>query len=41
MTEQVKITTKTKPVDVLHGAALLGDPIRNKGTAFTREERSL
>jgi malate dehydrogenase (oxaloacetate-decarboxylating)(NADP+) len=28
-------------VDVLHGAALLGDPIRNKGTAFTREERSL
>jgi malate dehydrogenase (oxaloacetate-decarboxylating)(NADP+) len=41
MTEQVKITTKTKPVDVLHGAALLGDPTRNKGTAFTREERSL
>src|ERR1700758_3278034 len=41
MTEQVKITTKTKPMDVLHGAALLGDPIRNKGTAFTREERSL
>jgi malate dehydrogenase (oxaloacetate-decarboxylating)(NADP+) len=40
MTEQVKITTTTKPVDVLHGAALLGDPIRNKGTAFTREERS-
>ena len=41
MTEQVKITAKTKTVDVLHGAALLGDPIRNKGTAFTREERSL
>jgi malate dehydrogenase (oxaloacetate-decarboxylating)(NADP+) len=38
MTERVKITTK--PADVLHGGTLLGDPTRNKGTAFTLEERS-
>lgn len=41
MTERVKITTKTKPVEVAHGAAFLGDPTRNKGTAFTLEERRL
>ncbi len=26
--------------DTIHGTALLSDPLRNKGTAFTREERS-
>ena len=34
-------TTKTKsqPLDTLRGVALLDDPARNKGTAFTAEER--
>jgi malate dehydrogenase (oxaloacetate-decarboxylating)(NADP+) len=32
-------TTKTEPSDTLRGVALLDDPIRNKGTAFTSEER--
>jgi malate dehydrogenase (oxaloacetate-decarboxylating)(NADP+) len=34
-------TTKTKsqPLDTLRGVALLDDPARNKGTAFTTEER--
>jgi malate dehydrogenase (oxaloacetate-decarboxylating)(NADP+) len=41
MTERVKIGAKAKAVAVPHGVALLDDPARNKGTAFTREERSL
>ena len=32
-------TIKTQPSDSLRGVALLDDPIRNKGTAFTSEER--
>ena len=32
-------TNKTQPSDTLRGVALLDDPIRNKGTAFTSEER--
>ena len=32
-------TLKTQPSDTLRGVALLDDPIRNKGTAFTAEER--
>jgi malate dehydrogenase (oxaloacetate-decarboxylating)(NADP+) len=32
-------TAKTKPLDTLRGVALLDDPVRNKGTAFTAEER--
>ncbi|MGA7383234.1 MAG: NAD-dependent malic enzyme [Methylocella sp.] len=32
-------TTKTRTSDTLRGVALLDDPIRNKGTAFTSEER--
>src|SRR5712664_1918745 len=32
-------TTKTRPHDTLQGVALLNDPIHNKGTAFTPEER--
>src|ERR1700745_1592173 len=32
-------TTRTQPSDSLRGVALLDDPIRNKGTAFTSEER--
>ena len=32
-------TTKTQSSDTLRGVALLDDPIRNKGTAFTSEER--
>ena len=40
MNERAKITAKNKHVDVLQGIALLGDPTRNKGTAFTLEERS-
>jgi malate dehydrogenase (oxaloacetate-decarboxylating)(NADP+) len=32
-------TTKTQPPDTLRGVALLDDPARNKGTAFTAEER--
>jgi malate dehydrogenase (oxaloacetate-decarboxylating)(NADP+) len=32
-------TIKTQPSDTLRGVALLDDPIRNKGTAFTSEER--
>jgi malate dehydrogenase (oxaloacetate-decarboxylating)(NADP+) len=31
--------TKTQPHDTLYGVALLNDSIRNKGTAFTPEER--
>jgi malate dehydrogenase (oxaloacetate-decarboxylating)(NADP+) len=30
---------KTQPSDSLRGVALLDDPMRNKGTAFTSEER--
>ena len=30
---------KTRPIDSLRGQALLNDPVRNKGTAFTLEER--
>jgi malate dehydrogenase (oxaloacetate-decarboxylating)(NADP+) len=33
-------TTKTPSPDAPHGVALLDDPVRNKGTAFTMEERS-
>jgi malate dehydrogenase (oxaloacetate-decarboxylating)(NADP+) len=32
-------TTKTKPPDTLHGFAMLNDPVRNKGTAFSADER--
>ncbi len=32
-------TTRTQPSDALRGVALLDDPVRNKGTAFTAEER--
>src|ERR1700720_358044 len=32
-------TTKTQPSDTLRGVALLDDPVRNKGTAFSSEER--
>ncbi len=32
-------TIETQPSDSLRGVALLDDPIRNKGTAFTSEER--
>ena len=32
-------TTKIQPNDTLRGVALLDDPARNKGTAFTSEER--
>src|SRR5690348_2612457 len=32
-------TTRTQPSDSLRGVALLDDSIRNKGTAFTSEER--
>jgi malate dehydrogenase (oxaloacetate-decarboxylating)(NADP+) len=32
-------TARTQPSDALRGIALLDDPIRNKGTAFTSEER--
>ena len=32
-------TTRTQPSDTLRGVGLLDDPIRNKGTAFTSEER--
>ena len=32
-------TIKTQPSHSLRGFALLDDPIRNKGTAFTSEER--
>ena len=32
-------TTGAQPSDTLRGVALLDDPIRNKGTAFTSEER--
>jgi malate dehydrogenase (oxaloacetate-decarboxylating)(NADP+) len=32
-------TARTQPSDTLRGIALLDDPIRNKGTAFTSEER--
>lgn len=32
-------TIKTQPSDSLRGVALLDDPIHNKGTAFTLEER--
>jgi malate dehydrogenase (oxaloacetate-decarboxylating)(NADP+) len=32
-------TTRTQPSDTLRGVALLDDPVRNKGTAFTAEER--
>ena len=32
-------TIETQPSDSLRGFALLDDPIRNKGTAFTMEER--
>jgi malate dehydrogenase (oxaloacetate-decarboxylating)(NADP+) len=30
---------KTELSDATHGVALLDDPIRNKGTAFTERER--
>jgi len=29
----------TRPAETLHGVGLLNDPTRNKGTAFTQEER--
>ncbi|MDB5408340.1 MAG: maeB2, partial [Rhodospirillales bacterium] len=32
-------TVETRPHDTPEGAALLNDPVRNKGTAFTSEER--
>jgi malate dehydrogenase (oxaloacetate-decarboxylating)(NADP+) len=32
-------TIKIQPTDPLRGVALLDDPMRNKGTAFTSEER--
>jgi malate dehydrogenase (oxaloacetate-decarboxylating)(NADP+) len=32
-------TFQTQSLDILHGVALLNDPVRNKGTAFTSDER--
>jgi malate dehydrogenase (oxaloacetate-decarboxylating)(NADP+) len=37
--ESLVQTTKTQPSDTLRGVALPDDLIRNKGTAFTSEER--
>ena len=31
---------QTQSLDTQHGVALLNDPVRNKGTAFTPDERS-
>src|SRR5258707_15043283 len=35
----MRATAKTQSLDTLHGVALLNDPVLNKGTAFSREER--
>jgi malate dehydrogenase (oxaloacetate-decarboxylating)(NADP+) len=32
-------TSQTQSLDIQHGVALLNDPVRNKGTAFTPDER--
>src|SRR4030081_797448 len=32
-------TFQTQSLDIEHGVALLNDPVRNKGTAFTPDER--
>jgi malate dehydrogenase (oxaloacetate-decarboxylating)(NADP+) len=32
-------TFQTQSLDIMHGVALLNDPVRNKGTAFTPDER--
>src|ERR1700686_4998888 len=32
-------TFQTQSIDIPHGVALLNDPVRNKGTAFTPDER--
>src|SRR4030081_1970535 len=32
-------TSQTQSLDIQHGVALLHDPVRNKGTAFTPDER--
>ncbi len=35
----MKPNLQTQSLDTQHGVALLNDPVRNKGTAFTPDER--